>query len=54
MSEKYIWISKEDIEQSLQLSAQTKGAIYFSCQMKSTFMVFPVWVSMLNVVYVYI
>ena len=35
-----IQIREEDIEQSLQLSEQRKGSIYFSFQMKSTFVVF--------------
>ena len=40
----------EDIEQSLQAGCADKGAIYFSCQMKSAFVVFPGWVSMLDFV----
>ena len=49
-SDKYVQIREENIEHSLQLSAQKKDAIYFSCQMKSAFVFFPRWFSMLNTI----
>ena len=41
---------KEDLEESLQAECTDEGAISLSFQMKSTFVVFPRWVSTLNVV----
>ena len=41
---------REDLEQSLHAECADEGVIYFSCHMKSAFVVFPKWVSTLYVV----
>ena len=46
--EKSLQIRENDLECSLQLNVQTKGALYFSFQLKIAFLVFLGWVPMLN------
>ena len=49
--EKSVKIGREDLEQSVQLCAQKKGASISSCQMKSTLGFSLGWVSTLYFVY---